>query len=89
MPAAATVSVAEARNNFSRLAGAVAESGESITVFRNSKPWVVISPAKQTSDDTYEADVMHVLDRGRKDIEQGRFVGLDEFLARHRADADG
>ena len=38
MPVTATVSVAEAHNNFSRLGAAVVESGESVTVFRNSKP---------------------------------------------------
>lgn len=40
-----TASVGDARNNFSKIAKEVNETGQPVTVFRNSKPWVVISPA--------------------------------------------
>ena len=40
----ATATVAETRNNFSKIADSVAKSGHSVTVFKNSKPWVKIAP---------------------------------------------
>lgn len=40
-----TVSVSEARENFSKIGMIVENTGESVTVFKNSKPWLVISPA--------------------------------------------
>lgn len=39
-----TATVAETRANFSRIAATVNETGRPVTVFRNSKPWVVIAP---------------------------------------------
>lgn len=85
----ATVSVAEARNNFSKIGAAVVETGKPVTVFRNSKPWLIISPATQPDDTAYEHEVNAVLERGQTDLAQGRYVELDEFLARHRDDLHG
>ena len=39
-----TATVAETRANFSKIADSVARSGQSVTVFKNSKPWVKIAP---------------------------------------------
>lgn len=39
-----TATVSEARANFSKIADQVDRSGRSVTVFRNSKPWVRIAP---------------------------------------------
>lgn len=39
-----SATVAEARANFSKIAARVNDTGETVTVFRNSKPWVVIAP---------------------------------------------
>lgn len=43
--ASMTASVRDARNNFSKIAKEVNATGQPVTVFRNSRPWVVISPA--------------------------------------------
>lgn len=40
-----TISVADTRNHFSKIASEVNATNTPVTVFRNSKPWVVISPA--------------------------------------------
>ena len=40
----ATATVAETRANFSKIADSVSRSGHSVTVFKNSKPWVKIAP---------------------------------------------
>lgn len=43
---ALTATVAETRANFSRIAAAVNATGKPVTVFKNSKPFVVIAPAQ-------------------------------------------
>ncbi len=52
-----TTTVEEARANFSKIANGVIETNQPVTVLRNSKPWVVISPA----DTSLEAE-MPVID---------------------------
>ena len=49
MPAL-TATVAEARANFSKIAHGVIATNRPVTVLRNSKPWVVISPADTSSE---------------------------------------
>ena len=39
-----TATVAETRANFSKIATTVNKTGRPVTVFKNSKPWVVIVP---------------------------------------------
>ena len=39
-----TATVAETRANFSKIAHTVNETGRPVTVFRNSKPWVLVAP---------------------------------------------
>jgi len=41
-----TVTAADARAQFSRIAAEVSRTGEPVTVFKNSRPWVVIQPAQ-------------------------------------------
>ncbi|MDR2197608.1 MAG: type II toxin-antitoxin system prevent-host-death family antitoxin [Coriobacteriales bacterium] len=42
-----TVTTADARANFSRIANEVNKTGVPVTVFKNSRPWVVIEPANR------------------------------------------
>lgn len=44
-----TATAAEARANFSRIANQVSRSRRPITVLKNSKPWVTISPIDEDS----------------------------------------
>ena len=39
-----TATVAETRANFSKIAATVRETGQPVTVFKNSKPWVLVAP---------------------------------------------
>jgi len=39
-----TATVAETRANFSKIAATVNATGRPVTVFKNSKPWVVVAP---------------------------------------------
>lgn len=45
MPAAKTVSVSQARANFTQIGRLVNETREPVTVFKGSTPYLVISPA--------------------------------------------
>lgn len=64
-----SISVADARAQFSKIASMVNESGESVTVFRNSKPWVKIAPVI----DEYVDALDNGLKRGFADYNAGRF----------------
>ena len=46
---ALTATAAEARAHFARIATSVSETGNPVTILRNSKPWVTISPISESS----------------------------------------
>lgn len=55
---AITMGLAEAKNNFSRVTAEVNRTGRPVTVMKNNKPWVTISPAAtQTGADRDAVDV--------------------------------
>lgn len=47
----ATVGMAEAKTNFSKLTANVNATGLPVTVFKNNKPWVEIRPLAAPRDD--------------------------------------
>jgi len=47
-----TVSASEARANFSKLGDEIARTGKPVTVFKNSRPWLVITPAPEKHETT-------------------------------------
>lgn len=71
--AALTATAAEARTNFSRIASAVSETGSRVTVFKNSKPWVVIAPATDADADYIELVRSGIIE-GRAQIADGRGI---------------
>ena len=81
--AALTATVAEARNNFSRIAEQVNRSGREVIVFRHSKPWVKISPIGTEETEAEFEDVMDaVIAQGLADYEAGNYVvGADAARA--------
>lgn len=72
-----SVSVADARAQFSKIAAMVNETGESVTVFRNSKPWVKITPVV----DSYIDAIDHGLEKGFADFKSGRYIKGEEITA--------
>ena len=46
---AITMGLAEAKNNFSRVTAEVNRTGRPVTVMKNNRPWVTISPAATQS----------------------------------------
>lgn len=62
---AITMGLAEAKNNFSRVTAEVNRTGRPVTVMKNNKPWVTISPAtaqsgadRDAADDDVAIDFM-------------------------------
>lgn len=86
-----TATAAEARTNFSRIASAVSETGERVTVFKNSKPWVVIAPADEVDADYVELVRSGILE-GREQIASGLGIegtdALRKTVAELRAQYD-
>lgn len=82
---ALTATAAEARTNFSRIASVVSETGNRVTVFKNSKPWVVIAPAGEADADYIEL-VRSGIVEGRAQIAAGH--GIEGTDALRKAVAD-
>ena len=47
---AITIGLVEAENNFSEVTAEVNRTGRPVTVLKNDRPWVVISPAPRDAD---------------------------------------
>ena len=45
-----TVTASEARANFSKLGEEITRTGKPVTVFKNSKPWLVMMPAQASEN---------------------------------------
>lgn len=55
---ALTIGLAEAKNNFSKLTAEINRTGRPVTILKNNRPWVVISPAgTQTVPDSNALDI--------------------------------
>ena len=65
--------------------GGIMETSEPTCCRRDSADRTV----DDASGDGYEASVIAVLERGGSELAEGRLIGLDEFLTRHKDDADG
>ena len=59
---ATTIGLAEAKNNFSRVTAEVNRSGRPVTVLRNNRPWVTISPAAGVRDPDMVAVAVDFMD---------------------------
>ena len=82
-----TVTAAEARSQFSRIANQVSATGVPVTVFRNSRPWVVIQPIAGPKPTPATAQAM---DEAQELLASPpRFTGYEDFMTALRAvDAD-
>jgi len=69
-----TATVAETRANFSKIAHAVNETGRPVTVFRNSKPWVLVAPVGKGYGDRIPNIDWSKQDIARMNVETRRTV---------------
>ncbi len=83
-----TATAAEARTNFSRIASTVSETGQRVTAFKNSKPWVVIAPAAGDDDDYIDLVRAGILE-GRSQIAQGQGIEGADSLRQAVSDMRG
>lgn len=60
--AVTTIGLAEAKNNFSRVTAEVNRSGKPVTVLKNNRPWVTISPAAGVSNPDMVAVAVDFMD---------------------------
>lgn len=71
--AVTTIGLAEAKNNFSRVTAEVNRSGKPVTVLKNNRPWVTISPAAGVSNPDMVAVAVDFMDE---------YAGVLEELAK-------
>ena len=69
----ATVTASEAREKLPQIGSDVVSSGRPVTVYKNSKPWIVISPAAEPPLMlSSERDFWERIARAHDDVSQGR-----------------
>lgn len=69
----ATVTASEAREKLPQIGNDVVASGKPVTVYKNSRPWVVISPAVEPPLSlTSERDFWNRIAEAREDVDAGR-----------------
>ena len=69
-----TATVAETRANFSKIAATVRETGRPVTVFKNSKPWVLVAPIESGYGDHIPSIDWAKQDVARADPETRRTI---------------
>lgn len=57
---ALTIGLVEAKNNFSKVTSEINSMGETVTVLKNNRPWVYISPAAPPREDSKAGDFMDI-----------------------------
>ena len=80
-----TATASEARANFSQIASGVSETGQPVTVFKNSKPWVEIVPSgflenASEEDDEYIERVASAVRKSKQEFETGKSYKGSEAL---------
>ena len=80
-----TATASEARANFSQIASGVFETGQPVTVFKNSKPWVEIVPSgflenASEEDDEYIERVASAVRKSKQEFAQGKSYKGSEAL---------
>lgn len=79
-----TIGMAEAKTNFSRITAKVNETGRSVVVFKNNKPWVEIRPLVADSGasglDPETREALLEAEAVKADPGHERFVDADSFF---------
>ncbi len=81
-----TATASEARANFSQIASGVFETGQPVTVFKNSKPWVEIVPSgfaekAAGESDAYVERVATAVRKSKQEFATGkRYEGSDTLF---------
>lgn len=76
-----TIGVTDARANFNKLTNEVAKTGQPVTIYKNNKPFVVVSPASYCG--ITNAETIDALEQSDQLIhdEQHQFYGsVEDFM---------
>ena len=83
-----TISVTEAKNTLSELTRKIAELGQTVTITKRGKPYVVMVSADEyenimeTVEILSDADAVAAIQKGRQEIKTGRKKSLE--AVRHK-----
>ena len=83
-----TATASEARANFSQIASGVFKTGQPVTVFKNSKPWVEIVPSgfaekAGEEDDAYVERVVSAVRKSKQQFSEGKsYKGSDALFSK-------
>ncbi|MCL1922446.1 MAG: type II toxin-antitoxin system Phd/YefM family antitoxin [Propionibacteriaceae bacterium] len=76
-----TVTAADARAQFSRIAEEVSRTGSPVTVFKNSRPWVEIQPIRPREDTPSESTRQALREVAELKKTGARFTGYTDLIA--------
>lgn len=76
-----TATMAEAKTNLSKMARVANETGESVTVMRNSRPWFKIVPLAHEDESAANARARSEADALLADPEHETFDDLQDFFS--------
>lgn len=81
MPVTATVGMADAKTNFSRITADANRTGIPITVFKNNKPWVEIRPLATPEIPAETLEAMAEIEQMKEDPDHQRFATAEELFS--------
>jgi len=81
-----TVTAADARAKFSRIADEVARTGTTVTVFKNSRPWVEIRPIGSGEESPTESTRQALHEAAALRIAGARFTSYQDLMKALDAD---
>lgn len=76
-----TVSVAEARANFSKIGEAINRTGNPVTVFKHSKPYLVIMPAAYKEPNAETRAAMADAEQIISDPNRSHYSSFEDLMA--------
>ena len=84
-----TVTAADARAQFSRIADEVARTGSTVTVFKNSRPWVEIRPVPASEDIPSDSTRQALREADALKAAGARFSSFSDLMSALGANAEG
>lgn len=85
-----TLSATEVRNNFFDILDEIEQTNVPYTITRAGKPKAVIMNAEEyeswmeTLDIMSNPETVRGIEEGRKDLKEGRYITLEEFMAKNK-----
>ena len=75
-----TIGLSEAKKNLGKITKEINSSGCAVTVYKNNKPWVVISPANQIITNPETIRAMEEAERLLSDPNRQIYESFEDFM---------